>query len=121
MDGGVGGWGQRHVRRIALLASKLVAIPVSLFAALLHEHCSNTQIQPLRVCMGACACSVSEVAFIGSSLLEGCSGHNLAEAAVAGCAVLVGEHAGHFSTMADELNQAAVSGRMLVRVGGGCM
>jgi 3-deoxy-D-manno-octulosonic-acid transferase len=52
---------------------------------------------------------VSEVAFIGSSLLEGCSGHNLAEAAVAGCAVLVGEHAGHFSTMADELNQAAVS------------
>jgi hypothetical protein len=53
--------------------------------------------------------SVSEVAFIGNSLLEGCSGHNLAEAAVAGCAVLVGEHAGHFSTMADELNQAAVS------------
>jgi len=53
-------------------------------------------------------CSVSEVAFIGSSLLEGCSGHNLAEAAVAGCAVLVGEHAGHFNTMADELNQAAV-------------
>jgi 3-deoxy-D-manno-octulosonic-acid transferase len=52
---------------------------------------------------------VSEVAFIGSSLLEGCSGHNLAEDAVAGCAVLVGEHAGHFSTMADELNQAAVS------------
>jgi hypothetical protein len=55
------------------------------------------------------ACSVSEVAFIGNSLLEGCSGHNLAEAAVAGCAVLIGEHAGHFSTMADELNQAAVS------------
>jgi 3-deoxy-D-manno-octulosonic-acid transferase len=50
------------------------------------------------------------VAFIGSSLLEGMSGHNLAEAAVAGCAVLVGEHAGHFSNMADELNQAAVSG-----------
>jgi hypothetical protein len=45
---------------------------------------------------------------MGSSLLEGCAGHNLAEAAVAGCAVLVGEHAGHFGTMADELNQAAV-------------
>jgi hypothetical protein len=53
--------------------------------------------------------SVSEVAFVGNSLLEGCGGHNLAEAAVAGCAVLVGEHAGHFNTMADELNQAAVS------------
>jgi hypothetical protein len=53
--------------------------------------------------------SVSEVAFVGNSLLEGFGGHNLAEAAVAGCAVLVGEHAGHFNTMADELNQAAVS------------
>lgn len=52
--------------------------------------------------------SVSEIAFAGNSLLEGCVGHNLAEAAVAGCAVLVGEHAGHFNTMADELNQAAV-------------
>jgi hypothetical protein len=41
-------------------------------------------------------------------LLEGSTGHNLAEAAVAGCAVLVGEHAGHFNQMADELNQAAV-------------
>eukprot|EP00775_Hariotina_reticulata_P009725 gene9724-9884_t len=55
--------------------------------------------------------SVAEIAFIGNSLLEGCGGHNLAEAAVAGCAVLVGEHAGHFNTMADELNQAAVSCR----------
>lgn len=52
--------------------------------------------------------SVSEIAFVGNSLLEGCGGHNLAEAAVAGCAVVVGEYAGHFSTMADELNQAAV-------------
>lgn len=65
----------------------------------------------LKVC--CYVCSVSEVAFIGSSLLEGCSGHNLAEAAVAGCAVLVGEHAGHFNTMADELNQAAVSLRLV--------
>lgn len=52
--------------------------------------------------------SVSEVAFIGNSLFEGSSGHNLAEAAVAGCAVLVGEHAGHFGQMADELNQVCV-------------
>jgi hypothetical protein len=59
--------------------------------------------------------SVSEVVFVGNSLLEGCGGHNLAEAAVAGCAVLVGEHAGHFNTMADELNQAAVRmGRCLL-------
>lgn len=49
--------------------------------------------------------SVSEIAFIGNSLAEGGSGHNLAEAAVAGCAVMVGEHAGHFNQMADELNQ----------------
>jgi 3-deoxy-D-manno-octulosonic-acid transferase len=64
---------------------------------------------------------VSEVAFVGSSLLEGCSGHNLAEAAVAGCAVLMGEHAGHFGTMADELNQAAVSVDGGVLGGGGVL
>eukprot|EP00873_Tetraselmis_striata_P002563 jgi/Tetstr1/422827/TSEL_013618.t1 len=53
--------------------------------------------------------SVSEVAFIGGSLFDGSRGHNLAEAAVAGCAVLVGPYAGHFSQMAEELNHAAHS------------
>lgn len=44
--------------------------------------------------------AVSEIAFVGGSLLEGQEGHNLAEAAVTGCAVLVGKHAGQFNRMA---------------------
>eukprot|EP00192_Tetraselmis_astigmatica_P006987 CAMPEP_0117658878 /NCGR_PEP_ID=MMETSP0804-20121206/6107_1 /TAXON_ID=1074897 /ORGANISM="Tetraselmis astigmatica, Strain CCMP880" /LENGTH=788 /DNA_ID=CAMNT_0005465445 /DNA_START=323 /DNA_END=2689 /DNA_ORIENTATION=- len=51
--------------------------------------------------------SVAELAFIGGSLFDGSRGHNLAEAAVAGCAILVGPHAGHFSQMAEELNYTA--------------
>eukprot|EP00850_Spirogloea_muscicola_P002451 SM000009S23580 [mRNA] locus=s9:793839:797987:- [translate_table: standard] len=39
------------------------------------------------------------VAFVGGSLLPHCRGHNLAEAAAAGCAVLTGKHVGHFSSM----------------------
>jgi len=54
-----------------------------------------------------CVRSVCEIAFIGNSLLEGSGGHNLAEAAVAGCAVVVGEHGGAFSQMAEELNQVS--------------
>lgn len=44
--------------------------------------------------------AVCEIAFVGGSLLEGQEGHNLAEAAVTGCAVLVGRHAGQFNRMA---------------------
>ncbi|KAK9824303.1 hypothetical protein WJX72_009288 [[Myrmecia] bisecta] len=53
--------------------------------------------------------AVSEIAFIGWSLEENGSGHNLAEAAISGCAVVVGAHAGHYNHMADELNHAAVA------------
>lgn len=52
--------------------------------------------------------SVCEVALMGNSLVEGASGHNLAEAAVAGCAILVGPHGGAAAHMADELNSAAL-------------
>ncbi|GMH33462.1 hypothetical protein BSKO_01296 [Bryopsis sp. KO-2023] len=52
--------------------------------------------------------AVSEIAFVGGSLLEGQEGHNLAEPAVSGCAVIVGKHAGQFNRMADELNEAAI-------------
>jgi 3-deoxy-D-manno-octulosonic-acid transferase len=34
--------------------------------------------------------SLAPVAFVGGSLVEGLSGHNLAEAAAAGCVVLTG-------------------------------
>ncbi|WIA36478.1 hypothetical protein OEZ86_007778 [Tetradesmus obliquus] len=80
-------------------------------AAMLEEELSLKGVDVLLVDVPSelpLMYSVSEVAFVGNSLLEGCGGHNLAEAAVAGCAVLVGEHAGHFNTMADELNQAAI-------------
>lgn len=53
--------------------------------------------------------AVSEIVFMGNSLLPQGSGHNLAEAAVAGCAVVVGAQAGSFTHMAEELNQAAVA------------
>jgi len=51
--------------------------------------------------------AVAEIVFVGGSMFEGSKGHNLAEAAVAACAVLVGPYAGHFSQMADELNAHA--------------
>ncbi|KAH7445788.1 hypothetical protein KP509_01G024500 [Ceratopteris richardii] len=50
---------------------------------------------------------VSEVAFIGGSLIKGMMGHNLAEAAAAGCAVLTGPYIGHFSQMVSDFHQVA--------------
>lgn len=44
----------------------------------------------------------SWVAFVGGSLLKGLGGHNLAEAAAAGCAVITGPHIGHFSQMVSD-------------------
>lgn len=42
----------------------------------------------------ALTCSVCGITVMGNSLVEGCTGHSLAEAAVAGTALLVGPHAG---------------------------
>ncbi|KAD5803113.1 hypothetical protein E3N88_14473 [Mikania micrantha] len=39
------------------------------------------------------------IAVIGGSFLPGLTGHNISEAAAAGCAVLIGQHVGHFSNM----------------------
>ncbi|KAK7279487.1 hypothetical protein RJT34_24540 [Clitoria ternatea] len=47
--------------------------------------------------------SLSPIAVIGGSLLPGLSGHNISEAAAAGCAVLTGCHVGHFSHMVLEM------------------
>ncbi|KAI5076781.1 hypothetical protein GOP47_0008846 [Adiantum capillus-veneris] len=48
---------------------------------------------------------VSSVAFIGGSLFKGMTGHNLAEAAAASCAVLTGLHIGPFSQMVSDFHQ----------------
>ncbi|KAL2651532.1 hypothetical protein R1flu_019660 [Riccia fluitans] len=40
-----------------------------------------------------------DVAFVGGSLIEGLNGHNVAEPASAGCAVITGIYVGHFQDM----------------------
>ncbi|XP_057999579.1 probable 3-deoxy-D-manno-octulosonic acid transferase, mitochondrial [Hevea brasiliensis] len=47
--------------------------------------------------------TTSSVAVIGGSFLPGLAGHNIPEAAAAGCAVLTGHHVGHFSHMVKEM------------------
>eukprot|EP00261_Vitis_vinifera_P022462 XP_010654029.1 PREDICTED: probable 3-deoxy-D-manno-octulosonic acid transferase, mitochondrial isoform X2 [Vitis vinifera] len=43
--------------------------------------------------------TLTPIAVIGGSFLPGLTGHNISEAAAAGCAVLTGHHVGHFSDM----------------------
>ncbi|KAJ6796807.1 putative 3-deoxy-D-manno-octulosonic acid transferase, mitochondrial [Iris pallida] len=46
---------------------------------------------------------VTPIAVIGGSFLPDLAGHNISEAAAAGCAVLTGPHMGHFSRMITEM------------------
>ncbi|XP_022746888.1 probable 3-deoxy-D-manno-octulosonic acid transferase, mitochondrial [Durio zibethinus] len=48
---------------------------------------------------------LTPIAVIGGSFLPGLAGHNISEAAAAGCAVLTGHHVGHFSHMVREMQQ----------------
>ncbi|KAM7464288.1 hypothetical protein LguiA_032409 [Lonicera macranthoides] len=48
---------------------------------------------------------LTPIAVIGGSFLHGLAGHNISEAAAAGCAVLTGHHLGHFSHMALEMQR----------------
>ncbi|XP_039068331.1 probable 3-deoxy-D-manno-octulosonic acid transferase, mitochondrial isoform X1 [Hibiscus syriacus] len=48
---------------------------------------------------------LTPIAVIGGSFLPGLAGHNISEAAAAGCAVLTGHHIGHFSHMVREMQQ----------------
>lgn len=52
---------------------------------------------------------VSPIAVIGGSFLPGLAGHNIAEAAAAGCAVLTGPYIGHFSQMVAEMQRSVPS------------
>ncbi|XP_047977621.1 probable 3-deoxy-D-manno-octulosonic acid transferase, mitochondrial [Salvia hispanica] len=47
--------------------------------------------------------SLTPIAVVGASFLPGSAGHNISEAAGAGCAVLTGHHVGHFSHMVAEM------------------
>ncbi|KAH6802713.1 KDO transferase A [Perilla frutescens var. frutescens] len=47
--------------------------------------------------------SLTPIAVVGGSFLPGLAGHNISEAAAAGCAVLTGHHVGHFSHMVAEM------------------
>ncbi|XP_016184787.1 probable 3-deoxy-D-manno-octulosonic acid transferase, mitochondrial isoform X4 [Arachis ipaensis] len=61
---------------------------------------------------------LTPIAVIGGSFLPGSTGHNISEAASAGCAVLTGCHIGHFSHMVLEMQRLnplsvlQVSGKM---------
>ncbi|XP_010452273.1 PREDICTED: probable 3-deoxy-D-manno-octulosonic acid transferase, mitochondrial [Camelina sativa] len=50
--------------------------------------------------------SVAPIAVIGGSFIPGLTGHNLSEAAAAGCAVITGCHVGHFSHMVKAMKQS---------------
>ncbi|KAG2262473.1 hypothetical protein Bca52824_069552 [Brassica carinata] len=49
---------------------------------------------------------VAPIAVIGGSFFPGLTGHNVSEAAAAGCAVITGCHVGHFSHMVKAMQQA---------------
>ncbi|KAI9122326.1 hypothetical protein K1719_007015 [Acacia pycnantha] len=49
--------------------------------------------------------TLTPIAVIGGSFLPGLAGHNISEAAAAGCAVLTGCHIGHFSHMVQEMQR----------------
>ncbi|XAR69692.1 Lipid IV(A) 3-deoxy-D-manno-octulosonic acid transferase [Bertholletia excelsa] len=48
---------------------------------------------------------LTPIAVIGGSFLPGLTGHNISEAAAAGCAVLTGCHVGHFGHMVQEMQR----------------
>ncbi|XP_024984335.1 probable 3-deoxy-D-manno-octulosonic acid transferase, mitochondrial isoform X1 [Cynara cardunculus var. scolymus] len=60
---------------------------------------------------------LTPIAVIGGSFLPGFTGHNFSEAAAAGCAVLTGQHVGHFSHMAMAMQQ--LNPLSVTQVGGG--
>ncbi|XP_010243383.1 PREDICTED: probable 3-deoxy-D-manno-octulosonic acid transferase, mitochondrial isoform X1 [Nelumbo nucifera] len=49
---------------------------------------------------------LTPIAVIGGSFLPGLAGHNISEAAAAGCAVLTGHYVGHFSHMVVKMQQS---------------
>ncbi|WMV52410.1 hypothetical protein MTR67_045795, partial [Solanum verrucosum] len=63
---------------------------------------------------------LTPIAVIGGSFLPGSAGHNISEAAAAGCAILTGPYIGHFSHMATQMQRLnplsvlQVSGHILV-------
>ncbi|XP_050380411.1 probable 3-deoxy-D-manno-octulosonic acid transferase, mitochondrial isoform X2 [Argentina anserina] len=48
---------------------------------------------------------LTPIAVIGGSFFPSFSGHNISEAAAAGCAILTGPHVGHFSSMVLEMQR----------------
>nr|XP_043609132.1 probable 3-deoxy-D-manno-octulosonic acid transferase, mitochondrial isoform X2 [Erigeron canadensis] len=61
--------------------------------------------------------SLTPIAVIGGSFLPGLTGHNISEAAAAGCAVLTGQHVGHFSHMVMAMQR--LNPLSILQVGGG--
>ncbi|XP_044474257.1 probable 3-deoxy-D-manno-octulosonic acid transferase, mitochondrial isoform X2 [Mangifera indica] len=49
---------------------------------------------------------LTPIAVIGGSFFPGLSGHNISEAAAAGCAVLTGHHIGHYSNMVSQMHRS---------------
>uniref|UniRef100_A0A7N2M6W2 3-deoxy-D-manno-octulosonic-acid transferase N-terminal domain-containing protein n=1 Tax=Quercus lobata TaxID=97700 RepID=A0A7N2M6W2_QUELO len=61
----------------------------------------------IKPCMGELRYlyRLTPIAVVGGSFFSGLAGHNIFEAAAAGCAVLTGRHVGHFSHMVLEMQQ----------------
>ncbi|CAH9113911.1 unnamed protein product [Cuscuta epithymum] len=49
--------------------------------------------------------TLTPIAVVGGSFIPGLTGHNISEAAAAGCATLTGPYIGHFLNMAKEMQQ----------------
>ncbi|KAL6752619.1 hypothetical protein V8C86DRAFT_573342 [Haematococcus lacustris] len=79
------------------------------FTSLSHFFPPAPVSAPPLCCLLPPLCSVVEVVVMGSSLAPGGPPHNLTQAAVAGCALLLGPHAanGPAELLAEQLNAAA--------------
>ncbi|KAI7754221.1 hypothetical protein M8C21_017085 [Ambrosia artemisiifolia] len=60
---------------------------------------------------------LTPIAVIGGSFMPGFTGHNVSEAAAAGCAVLTGQYVGHFSNMVTAMQRLNPLSIMQVRGG----
>jgi 3-deoxy-D-manno-octulosonic-acid transferase len=101
----------RHPERAAAVALELARAHPSMRVAL-HSRDGARAMQDADAyvvdAFGVLAelYAAADAAFVGNSLLSGGRGHNLAEAAAAGCVVLSGPHLGPFAALAEQLRAA---------------
>ncbi|TYK07372.1 putative 3-deoxy-D-manno-octulosonic acid transferase [Cucumis melo var. makuwa] len=95
----------QHGKEIALVGIDILSEShtIGMFWSLLAKSSdviSTCNIGELRYLYG-----ITSIAVVGGSFLPGLAGHNISEAAAAGCAVLTGPYVGHFSSMVAKMQQ----------------